>query len=112
MSGGTCIGTAGKSCFCVQPFEASITEEGFALSQQGNTPDVNVSFSAAQAACQKTVLGGRSLRVINHREWKQAGGGGTYPWGKEHAEWCVLDSPKMHGMETCTTVRKHGRLCQ
>ena len=83
--------------FCVQPFEASITEEGIALSVQGNTPDVNVSFVVAQETCQKTVLGGHSLRVINHREWKLAGGGGTYPWGEEHEERCVLDSPKMHG---------------
>ena len=102
--------------FCVQPFEASITEEGAALSVQGNIPDVNVSFVAAQEACQKTVLGGDSLRVINHREWKLAGGGGTYPWGESHEERCVLDSPKMHGtwkdvqpsgsMEGC--VSEHG----
>ena len=102
--------------FCVQPFEASITEEGIALSVLGNTPNVNVSFVAAQEACQKTVLGGRSLRLINHREWKLAGGGATYPWGEEHAERCVLDSTRMHGawkdvqpsgsMEGC--VSEHG----
>ena len=84
--------------FCVQPFEATITDVGTALSQNGNIPDVNVSFVAAQEACQNTILDGRSLRVINHTEWKRAGGNRTYPWGETHEERCALDSPKMHGV--------------
>lgn len=97
-----------ESEFCVQPFEAVIAEDGTVVSQQGNIPDVNVSFVAAQAACQKTEIRGRSLRLINHTEWKLAGGGKTYPWGDNNDERCVLDSPKMHG--TWQSVQASGSM--
>ena len=102
--------------FCVQPFEAKISEDGTAVSQKDQTPDIHVSFVEAQEVCQKTTIGGRSLGLINHMEWKLAGGGGIYPWGESHEERCILDSPKTHGiwktvqpsgsMEGC--VSEHG----
>ena len=102
--------------FCVQPFEAKIAEDGTTASQKGHTPDIHVSFVEAQEACQKTTIDGQSLGLINHTEWKMAGGGGIYPWGQSHEERCILDSPKTHGtwktvqpsgsMEEC--VSKHG----
>ena len=94
--------------FCVQPFEASITEDGIAVSKQGQVPDVNVSFVAAQETCQDTIVDGRTLGLINHTEWKRAGGGGTYPWGEEHADRCVLDSPNTHG--TWKSVQPSGSM--
>ncbi len=94
--------------FCVQPFEAKISEDGTAVFEQGQVPDIHVSFVAAQEACQKTIVGGRPLGLINHTEWKRAGGGGTYPWGESHEERCILDSPKTHG--TWKTVQPSGSM--
>ena len=94
--------------FCMQPFEAKIAENGTALCEQGQVPDIHVSFVEAQEACQKTIIDGRPLRLINHTEWKRAGGGGTYPWGESHEERCILDSPKTHG--TWKTVQPSGSM--
>ena len=79
----------GNPEFCVHPFEAKIVEDGTAVSQKGRTPDIHVSFVEAQEACQKTTIDGQSLRLINHTEWKMAGGGGIYPWGESHEERCI-----------------------
>ena len=84
--------------FCVQPFEAKVAEDGTAVSQKSQTPDIHVSFIEAKEACLKTVVDGQPLALINHTEWKMAGGNGKYPWGEDHQERCILDSPKTHGM--------------
>ena len=94
--------------FCVQPFEAKIIEDGTAVSQQGQTPDIHVSFVEAHEACQKTMVDGEPLGLINHTEWKKAGGGGTYPWGESHEARCILDSAKTHG--TWSTVQPSGSM--
>ena len=84
--------------FCVQPYESSITEDGTVTANSGETPDVHVSFREAKAACEKTVFNGRPMRLINHREWKKAGGGERYPWGDSYESRCVLDSKENHGL--------------
>lgn len=94
--------------FCVQPYESAIAEDGTVFSRRGQQPNIHVSFTAAKEACLGTKLNGRSLQLINHSEWKRAGGGGTYPWGEEYQERCVLDSPKMHG--TWKEVQPSGSL--
>ena len=38
------------------------------------------------------------MRLINHREWKKAGGGERYPWGDSYESRCVLDSKENHGL--------------
>lgn len=95
--------------FCVQPYEAFVEDDGTASSQQGATPDIHVSFVEAQEACRNTIIDGQPMRLINHQEWKQAGGHRPYPWGDAYAaNKCVLDSPETHGQ--WATVQPSGSM--
>ena len=75
--------------FCVQPFEAKIAEDGTAVSKKGQTPDVSVSLFSARIACEKTLVNGKSMKVINYEQWVKAGGQYKYPWGDEFKDVCV-----------------------
>ena len=95
--------------FCVQPYEAFILDDGTASNKQGTTPDIHVSFVEAQEACRNTIIDGQSMRLINHQEWKQAGGHRPYPWGDAYAaKKCILDSPETHGQ--WATVQPSGSM--
>ena len=102
--------------FCVQPFEARVAEDGTAVSEKGQTPDVSVSLFSARIACEKTLVNGQPMQVINYDQWVKSGGQYKYPWGDEFQDVCVLESRNAFGkwkhvqpsgsLENC--VREHG----
>ncbi len=83
--------------FCLQPFEATLSEQQTALSQKGQVPSIHVSLIEAMQACERTSVDGSPLKLVTYREWVVAGGPHTYPWGDAYDNQCVLDTPSTHG---------------
>lgn len=83
--------------FCIQPYEATITENQTANSQLGVQPSIHVSLEQAMQACVNTRLNGEPLRLVNYQEWVVAGGGQRFPFGDTYNGECVLDTPSTHG---------------
>ncbi len=85
-----------ESTFCIQPFEATITPKGTAISDKGVLPTVNASLYDALEACQHTVVNNTPLRLASRQEWLMAAngeGGRAFPWGEKDDSRCVLDTP-------------------
>ncbi len=83
--------------FCMQPFEATLSDDQTAISQSGQIPSIHVSLIEAMQACERTHVDGAPLKLVTYREWVQAGGPHTYPWGPSYQNQCVLDTPSTHG---------------
>ena len=74
------------------------------------------SLFNARIACEKTLINGKPMQVINYDQWIKAGGQYKYPWGNQFEDVCVLESRKAFGkwkhvqpsgsMEGC--VSEHG----
>ncbi len=102
---------AGEPVYCIQPFEAWITDDGLASAEAGQLPSGNVDLPTAMEACARTPVVDENgvehgtMRLVRLQPWRDAGdgelgeGGTAYPWGDSAPDGqCALDVPGSPGV--------------